>query len=71
VVANLGAAAAADVSVDSQEGALPPGTYAPRNLLGGPDGTVLRIDANGRVAGYVPAARIGARESLLFDLIRR
>jgi alpha-amylase len=71
VVANLGEAAATDVAVASEAGALPPGTYAPRNLLGGDDGAALRVGADGRIAGYVPAARIAPRQSLVLGLMPR
>jgi alpha-amylase len=70
VVANLGAAAASGLVIGSGEGALPPGRYTPRNLLGGPDGAMLRVGRDGRIRGYVPDA-IGPRESLVLDLIRR
>jgi alpha-amylase len=71
VVANLGAAAAAGVAISSDAGALPPGRYTARSLLGGPDGATLEVGADGRIAGYVPAATIGPRESLVLDLTRR
>ncbi len=71
VVANLGGTPAADVTLESAAGALPPGRYAPRNLLGGPDGASLRVGADGRITRYVPAATLGARESLVLDLVRR
>jgi glycosidase len=71
VVANLGAAAASGVSIGSGDGALPPGSYTPRNLLGGPDGAMLNVDRDGAIGSYVPAAMIGPRESLVLDLIRR
>ena len=71
VVANLGAAAASSVSISSGEGTLPPGRYAARRLLGGPSGAPLRVGTDGRIAGYIPVATIGPRESLVFDLIRR
>ena len=71
VVANLGATAASGLSIGSGERVLPPGRYVPRNLLGGPDGAMLRVSADGRIADYVPAAAIGPRESLVLDLVRR
>jgi len=71
VVANLGAAAASGVAIGSGEGVLPPGSYTPRNLLGGPDGAMLNVDQDGTIRGYVPTASIGPRESLVLDLIRR
>jgi len=71
VVANLGDAPASAVSITSGERALPPGRYAARSLLGGPDAAVLQVGADGRIAGYAPAATIGPRQSFVLDLIRR
>jgi alpha-amylase len=71
VVANLGGASVPGLVIGSAPGVLPQGRYTPRNLLGGRDGAVLRVGANGRIAGYVPAATIGPRESLVLDLVRR
>ena len=73
IVANLGGAPASGVSIGSGAGerVLPPGRYTPRNLLGGPDGTVLQVSGDGHIRGYVPAATIGPLESLVLDLIGR
>ena len=72
VVANLGAAKVSGVSIGSGKGALPPGTYAPRNLLGGANGATLVVRQDGQVLGYVPVpGAIGPRQSLVLDLIRR
>jgi glycosidase len=71
VVANLGASAATGVTISSAEGALPPGRYVARSLLGGPDGALLVVDPDGRIAGYAPAASIGPRASLVLALTRR
>ena len=72
VVANLGAEAASSVSIGSGEGVLPPGRYAPRNLLGGPDGARLQVGRDGRIRDYRPVmGTIGPRESLVLDLVRR
>ncbi len=71
VVANLGAAAVSGVSIGSADGVLPPGRYQPRNLLGGPNGAVLDVSAEGRMRGYLPVSgTLGPRESLVLDLIR-
>ena len=70
VVANLGDATSG-VSVGSGPGALRPGTYAARSLIGGHDGAPLRVRADGRMAGYVPLPALGAREYLVLDLTRR
>ena len=72
VVANLGAEAASGVSVGSGEGVLPPGSYTPRSLLGGPNGAALVVGRDGWMRGYVPVpGTIGPRESLVLDLVRR
>jgi alpha-amylase len=68
VVANLGATAVSRVSIGSMAGVLPAGRYTARNLLGGPNGRSLQVDANGRIREYVPVATIGPRESLVLDL---
>src|SRR6266550_2393176 len=68
VVANLGATAVSRVSIGSVAGVLPAGRYTPRNLLGGPNGRSLQVDAYGRIREYVPVATIGPRESLVLDL---
>ncbi len=71
VVANLGGMPVSDVTLESAAGVLPPGRYGARNLLGGPDGAMLRVGADGRITRYVPATTLGPRESLVLDLIRR
>jgi glycosidase len=72
VVANLGAAAASGISLDAAAGALPAGNYTARNLLGGPNGATLRVGRDGTIQGYVPVpGAIGARESLVLELVRR
>ncbi len=68
VVANLGATAVSRVSIGSAAGVLPAGRYTPRNLLGGPNGRSLQVDAYGRIREYVAVATIGPRESLVLDL---
>src|SRR5439155_23495253 len=70
VVANLGATPASDVSIPSRESVLSPGRYTPRNLLGGPKGTTLEVNRDGRIQGYVPAGTLGSRERLILDLNR-
>jgi alpha-amylase len=71
VVANLGDTAAAHVALGSARGALAPGRYAPRSLLGGRAGASLTVGTDGRIAGYVPAATLGAKSCLVFELGRR
>ncbi|MGD0485447.1 MAG: alpha-amylase family glycosyl hydrolase [Gemmatimonadales bacterium] len=72
VVANLGDTPVSGVAIASAEGALPPGRYAPRNLLGGPDGAPLEVARDGQVRGYVPMpGAIGRHQVLVLDLLRR
>jgi glycosidase len=72
VVANLGDSQVSGVTIGSGEGALAPGRYAPRNLLGGPDGALLEVARDGQVRGYLPVpGPIGRRQVLVLDLIRR
>jgi len=73
VVANLSDSAVSGVSIGSTgQSVLRAGTYAARNLLGGPDGAMLAVGPDGRLTGYVPApGPIGSRESLVLDLVRR
>lgn len=71
VVANLGEVAA-HVSINSEKGALAPGRYTVRNLVGGPDGAALRVTSGGQLQAYVPVAgMIGSRQSLVLELTRR
>jgi glycosidase len=71
VVANLGAAAASHVSIGSAEGALQPGPYACRDLLGGRNAAALQVSPDGRIQGYVPTGTIGSREALVLELLHR
>jgi alpha-amylase len=71
VVANLGDGNSG-VSVSSADSVLPAGTYGARNLLGGPDGTPLRVREDGRISGYMPVPGILApQEALVLELARR
>jgi glycosidase len=72
VVANLGAESVSAVSIASAPGALRPGRYRPRNLLGGPNGTALEVRKDGQLRDYAPVpGSLGPKESLVLDLIRR
>jgi glycosidase len=71
VVANLGDVAA-HVSISSEKGALAPGWYRVRNLVGGPDGAALRVTSGGQLQAYVPiAGMIGSLQSLVLELTHR
>jgi glycosidase len=72
VVANLGPAAVPRVVISSEASVLPPGEYAPRKLLGGPEGAALSVSQDGSLQGYVPfAGPLPPREALVLDLVRR
>jgi alpha-amylase len=58
VVANLGTAPAAGVSVSSEAGALPARGGPGNNLFGDGDAAPLAVGADGRVQGYVPFATL-------------
>ena len=71
VVANLGDVTVSGVAIGSEPGGLTAGRYTARNLLRGPSGAALRVGPDGRIQGYVPAATIGSRKSLVLDLVRQ
>lgn len=68
VLANLGASPLDGVALASSGGALPAGRWTPRNMLGGPAGAPMRVDADGRLDGYVPLRTLAPRTGYLFDL---
>jgi hypothetical protein len=58
--------------VSSDGGALAPGDYAARGLLGAPDGTELRVAKGGRIEGYTPVSRpLSPHESLVMEIEHR
>jgi glycosidase len=72
VVANLGDVAAADVTVESDSGALAAGDYSAVGLLGARDGADVRVGKGGRIEGYAPVPRsLSPHESLVLELRRR
>jgi hypothetical protein len=72
VIANLGAAAVAEVAVHSRKGAMAPASYAAHGLVGTPNGAPLVVGADGQLTGYVPlTAPLGPRARAVFDLVRR
>ena len=70
VVANLDSSAVSGITISSEQGVLSAGNFDTRNLLGGPAGTMLIVDRDGKIRGYAPAASIGPHESLVFELVR-
>ena len=72
VVANLGATPLTGVTIASAPGALEPGKYAPRNLLGGPDGTVLEVGLDGSIKGYLlVSAALPPLQGFVLELVRQ
>lgn len=70
VVLNLSDSSASNVAIAGSVRVLPAGRYTTRNLLDGPNGAPLIVQQDGAIQGYVPAARLGARESLVLYLSR-
>jgi glycosidase len=70
VVANLGTASVAGVTLTSGDGALSPGRHVARSLLGGLPAAPLRIGSNGRIQAYVPVPSLGPLASHVFELSR-
>jgi alpha-amylase len=72
VVVNLSGAEVRGLSVGVATRVLRPGRYAPRDLLGGPDGAALNVNADGDIQDYRPVTgRLLAGESLLLDIRAR
>ena len=71
VIANLGTAPLTDVSVRSEAGALPRGSWTVRSLLGGDRAAPLTIRDDGRVGGYVPVRVLAPMEGYLFEIAPR
>jgi glycosidase len=69
VVANLGRAPLASVTLDSDSLALPRGSYALRNALGGASGARLNV-RDGRIHAFVPLPVLPPQTALVFDLSR-
>ena len=70
VVANMDDGGASKVSIAGPAGTLPAGEYKARSLLAGANGAVLTVSKDGVIASYIPAAKLGARQSLVLYLSR-
>jgi glycosidase len=68
VVANLGTAALAGVTLSSPERVLSAGRYTPKALLGGPSAALLRVGPDGRLQRYIALRSLAPLSSYLFDL---
>ena len=72
VVANLGGVSVSRFEITLKSGVLAAGTYRPRNLLGGPGGVTLRIDAEGTILRYVPVkGSLQPHSSYVFELSKQ
>jgi glycosidase len=72
VVANVGATPATGVTIGSERFALPAGTYAAHNLMGGSNGLSLRVGPDGQIHRYVPLRRaLAPHETLVLELTSR
>ncbi len=68
VVANLGAAPVAGLGVATAEGAVAPGRYRVRSLLGGPDAAPLRVPASGGIDAYIPFPTLAPLQAHVLEL---
>ena len=71
IVANLGATPAGGVTIGSDAGALPQGSWTLRDLLGDATAQPMSIGDDGRLSGYVAMPELAATEGYLFELVRR
>lgn len=74
VLANLGSSMASGITIGFARGALLPGRYETRNLLGGKNGASAAVSSasGGRLVDYVRVSRpLRPGESLVLDLIRQ
>jgi alpha-amylase len=67
-VANLSGGTVENVSLASAAGALPPGRWQARDLLGGGTLTPLRVGTDGKLDGYTSLPRLGPAEFHLYQL---
>jgi glycosidase len=70
VVANLGRSPLPGVTLESDSIALPRGSYALQDALGGTTGARLTV-RDGRIRDYAPLSVLSPQTAYVFDLIRR
>ena len=70
VIANVGTAPLAGVTIASPDRAVPAGRYTLTSLFGGPAGQPLRVATNGRIQRFVPLRSLGAMEAHVLELVR-
>jgi len=68
VVANLGKAPLAAVTLSSAAGAVSPARYGANDLLGGGTGARLDVGADGRIAAYAPFSTLQPRQTYVLAL---
>jgi alpha-amylase len=68
VVANLGTTPLSGVTVSSNQGAVPIGRFATRDLLGGAVGAELDASADGTLREYVPVATLAPLQAYVLEL---
>jgi glycosidase len=68
VVANLGTTPLTGVALSSAAGALPPGRYTPRSLIGGQAAASLLSEAGGRIRGYEPLPSLDPLSAYIFQV---
>ncbi len=68
VVVNLGGEPLSAVALYSEAGALPPGSFRTRNLLGGGAMAPVRIGADGRLRGYAPLPVLPPKSAWVLEL---
>jgi len=68
VVANLADSPLPDVSLGAAAGAMPPGRWTLRSLLGGSAAAPVDVGADGSLAGYVPLRTLAPHTGYLFEL---
>lgn len=71
VIANLASAALSGVSLASENGALPSGSWTLRSLLGGDDAGPLEVGDDGRLEGYMPLPTLAPLGGYIFELTPR
>jgi len=68
VVANLGTASLAGVTLSSDAEVLPRGRYEPETLFGEGDAAALEVGGDGRMEGYVPLSLLEPLRAYVFQV---
>jgi glycosidase len=70
VIANLGAAQVSRAALTAAAGALRPGRYVARPLVGGAPAAAFTVGADGAIRGYVPFATLAPMQAHVLELVR-